>query len=355
MHHATTFTMAITGMLLSSGIGLAEDHDFYAYPTSFTPTSVDVMPGDTIHWHYVSGYPHSVTFGTDCASDGGLDEPLDGSNPEVVWTVPLDQDPGAIPFFCGPHCSYDMTGVINVMAPVDPGRLDFGIIDLANVYIDMGIDQTTGVGSLWIEANDGHFALGLETEGGDVDLDFGSAGDVFMTDATGTTAIVPGITTIPDGSRVAIHGEAGSEFTMTWQDEATDQADLIGIQCDSCSINFNGDAGSFRYAGPFYATLVFTGEGEIPMSVIGDVTSSTLTLPGFGEEANVALPAGEHTIVLGPDSGNDDIAWLLVQMGGGDDGGGGDDDDLPQDVNGDCVVDVNDLLSLIGAWGSTCP
>ncbi len=28
---------------------------------------------------------------------------------------------------------------------------------------------------------------------------------------------------------------------------------------------------------------------------------------------------------------------------------------IPEDVNGDCVVDVSDLLQIIGVWGSTCP
>ena len=176
MHRTTTLAMATAGMLLASGVTMAEDHDFYAYSTSFSPTSVDVMPGDTIHWHYASGYPHTVTFGTDCIWDGGLDELLDGSNPEVVWTVPLDQEPGAIPFFCDPHCTYDMAGVINVLEPVEPGHLVFGIIDLADVYIDMGVNQSTGEGNLWIKANDGHFSIGMEVEEGNIDVTFSIGG-----------------------------------------------------------------------------------------------------------------------------------------------------------------------------------
>ena len=61
----------------------------------------------------------------------------------------------------------------------------------------------------------------------------------------------------------------------------------------------------------------FRGEGEITMSVIGDVTSSSLTLPGFGEEGNVYIPGGLHAIELNASSDDDDLAWLLVQMGGG--------------------------------------
>ena len=47
------------------------------------------------------------------------------------------------------------------------------------------------------------------------------------------------------------------------------------------------------------------------------------------------------------------MGMLLMQMSDGDDGGGG--DSLPEDVNGDGVVDVSDLLAIIGAWGATSP
>ena len=351
MHRHMT-TVATLGLLFVSSISLADHLDFYAYSTSFSPTSVDAMPGDTIHWHYVTGYPHSVTFGSDCIWDGGLDVPLDGSSPEVVWTIPSDAAAGEIPFFCDPHCSFDMAGVINVLG--EPGHLVFGIIDLADVYVDMGVNQSTGEGNLWIEANDGHFSIGMEVEEGNIDVTFGiGGGNVYMTDASGTTSIASGTMNLTDGSRFAIHGEAGADFTMQWQDEVDDEgADLIGIQCHECSVNVNGDMASFRTAGDG-SFLEFRGEGDIQMSAIGDVTSSTLTLPGFGEEGDVTIPAGIHTIDLNASSADDDLAWLLVQMGDGDDGGGG--DGLPEDVNDDCIVNVNDLLAIIGAWGNTCP
>lgn len=351
MHRQLT-TVATFSLLFASSISLAADHDFYAYSTSFSPTSVDAMPGDTIHWHYATGYPHSVTFGIDCIWDGGLDEPLDGSTGEVVWTIPSDEPAGEINFFCDPHCTYDMAGVINVLEPVDPGHLVFGIIDLANVGIDMGVDQTTGEGGVAIDADGGNFAFGFDVEEGDIDVEFDIAdGTVYLTDADGTTAISSSTMTMTDGSRFSIHGEGNAAFTMGWQDGVSDDgADLIGINCETCSININGDMASFRTAGPSTGTLTFRGEGEIPMSVIGDVTSS-LTLPGFGEEGDVVIPAGIHTIELNGSTADDDLAWLLVHMGGGDDGG----DSCPEDIDGDGSVNVGDLLSVIGAWGNTCP
>ncbi|MDE1038430.1 MAG: hypothetical protein OR996_06265, partial [Phycisphaerales bacterium] len=79
-------------------------------------------------------------------------------------------------------------------------------------------------------------------------------------------------------------------------------------------------------------------------------TSDSLILPASGEEADVDVPVGTHTIYLNGDGTG--MGMLLMQMGDGDDGGGG---SMPEDVNGDCVVDVSDLLQVIGVWGSTCP
>ena len=246
-------------------------------------------------------------------------------------------------------------GLASANHGTDPGRLEFGILDVANYGISMNVDQTTGVGTLEMSPTvDGaSFAIGFQVNDGDVDLTFETAVDVFMTDSSGTTAITTGLLIVTDGSRFVIHGEAGSQLGMQWQDEAGSEAGIIGIDCGDCSINVNGDMASFRYAGPFYATLELRGEGEIQMSAIGDVSSSTLTLPLFGEEGDVTIPAGEHTIVLGPDSGNDDLAWLLIRMGGGDDGGEG--CSLPEDIDGSGQVDVGDLLAVIAAWGNTCP
>ena len=247
-------------------------------------------------------------------------------------------------------------GLASANHGADTGRLQFGILDIANYGISMSIDQTTGVGTLEMSPTvDGtSFAIGFQVDDGDVELSFGTAVDVFMTDSSGTTAIPTGPVTVTNGSRFVIHGEAGSQLEMQWQDEAGSEAAIIGIDCGECSINVNGDMASFRYAGPFYATLEVRGEGELQMSAIGDVSSSTLTLPPFGEEGDVTIPAGEHTIVLGPDSGNDDLAWLLIRM---DDGGnsGGDGCFLPEDIDGSGQVDVGDLLAVIAAWGNVCP
>ncbi len=346
-------TRIILALAMTAGMttsALAETHVIEAYSTSFVPSVVDAMPGDTIRWEYNTGYPHSVTSGTGCTYDGLYFNEYPLSTFE--WIVP-DDAPAQVPFFCDPHCNMGMEGVINVLPATDPGRLVFGIMDMADVYVDFGVVEQTGVGNLWIESNQGHFSMGFEVEDGDIDIEFDiDAGNLYKTDAGGTSAVADGTMTMAEGSRFAIHGEDGVEFTMSWQDEIGDKgADFVGIECFECSVNINGDMASFRTTADG-SYLEFRGEGEITMSVIGDVTSSSLTLPGFGEEADVYIPAGLHTIDLNATTGDDDLAWLLMQMGGGDDGGG---EGCPEDVNDDGIVNVNDLLAIIGAWGTTCP
>ncbi|MCH2154191.1 MAG: hypothetical protein MK089_12700, partial [Phycisphaerales bacterium] len=237
-----------------------------------------------------------------------------------------------------------MTGTTTLASagdPAEPGRLIFGIVDINDCYVDMGVNQSTGAAAIWVEANQGNFALGFQVEENSIDLAFTiNGGNVYMTNANGTTLINNGNTTLPANSKFAIHGEGDADFTMQWQDEVGDDgADFIGTQCWGCSININGDMASFRsVSGNSNQTsyLEFRGEGTIPMSVIGNVSSSTLALPAFGEEGEVEIPAGIHTIELNSTTdADDDLAWIVMPMGGNDDGD--DDDDgcsLPEDVNG---------------------
>lgn len=350
MPHRALIALAVLGGTF--GVASAETHVIELYSTSFVPSVVDVVPGDTIRWEYVTGYPHTVTSGPNCLWDGiFFNESLSAPGDVYEWIVP-DEAPDAISFFCDPHCGNGMEGLINVG---DPGRLVFGLVDIADCYIDMGVNQSTGVAGIWVESNDGHFAFGFEVESGDVDMDFTvSDGNLYMTDASGTTPVSTGIQTLAQGTRFALHGEDGVNFTMQWQDEVGDDgADFIGIECFECSVNINGDMASFRTAAAG-SSMAFRGEGSIPMSVIGDVTSPTLTLPAFGEEAEVAIPAGIHYVELNGSSSDDDLAWVVMPMGGDDDGG----DDgctLAADIDGSGQVDVGDLLAVIAAWGSICP
>ena len=348
MRLQTMLALTVLASGASTMTATAETHMIELYSTSFVPSVVDAQPGDTIRWEYVTGYPHTATSGSNCTPDGLFDSgSLNSPGDFFEWIVP-DDAASQVPFFCDPHCISGMEGVINVLPPANTGRLLFGIIDTSGADIQMEV--VLGHGEIQVFALDGSFAFGFEVEDGDIEVNFPGS-NAYMTDADGTTVLADGLMTLSEGSRFVIHGEAGSDFAMLWSEEVGSEPALIGIDCGECSMNVNGDMSSFRYTGPFYATLDFRGGGEIPMSVIGDVGSATLTLPGFGEEADVVLPAGEHTIVLGPDSGDGDIAWLLVGSGGGGDNPG----DCPEDIDNSGRVDVGDLLAVIAAWGTMCP
>ena len=94
----------------------AETHTVLANNTSFSPSALEVAPGDTVIWQFNSGYPHTVTSGSHCVADGlFFDGPLDAGSPTLEWVVP-DYASIDIPYFCQPHCGMGMTGVISINA-----------------------------------------------------------------------------------------------------------------------------------------------------------------------------------------------------------------------------------------------
>jgi plastocyanin len=109
-------TCLVVTVLSGATFAVAETHYIQAFGNSFIPDSIVVAPGDTIVWEYNSGYPHTVTSGSDCVPDGlFFDEPLDSGSPTLEWIVP-DYASLDIPYFCQPHCGMGMTGVISINA-----------------------------------------------------------------------------------------------------------------------------------------------------------------------------------------------------------------------------------------------
>ena len=81
---------------------------------SFEPQSLtDVNAGDTIVWVHGGG-SHTVTFGENCVADGTLNEELSNLNPLVFWQVPESSAGSTQNYFCVPHCSFSMTGSIEI-------------------------------------------------------------------------------------------------------------------------------------------------------------------------------------------------------------------------------------------------
>ena len=77
----------------------------------------------------------------------------------------------------------------------------------------------------------------------------------------------------------------------------------------------------------------------------GSISSADITLPTEAEQGGATIPAGLSSI-----NGGGLEPYRLVFSFGEEEA-----DPLPEDINGDGVVDLEDLLAIIAAWGSTSP
>jgi plastocyanin len=332
----------------------ADTYVVEAYTMDFVPDVVTVQPGDVIRWEYVTGYPHDVTSGMKCSHDGYLflDIPTGGS---VEWTVPEDA-PSEIPYFCELHCGSGMTGMINVELP--QGSMDIGLITITNpvnATYTLNPDDTGTISIYGMVDFSSSFALGVEIEENDVDAEItvttlGSASVNMIDIATGVdTSVTSGTYTLLSTKTYLFYGDAGDsnfDFTITWPETGFEEGvNIAGLDFSNANISSMGDAMMFTAPSPGSTGYVFLeGEGDMFLGLVGDVTSATLTLPASGDEGIVTVPAGTHIIELAGYG----MLWVLEDG----DGGGS---DFPEDVSGDGVVDVTDLLAIIAAWGATSP
>lgn len=93
----------------------------------FTPSTVSIDVGDTVHWDWVEGV-HTITSGTspEDPNVGNLfDIPNAISSPIFSHTY---TSAGTFPYFCRPHIQFGMTGTVNVAA--------VEVLDPDNVYVD---------------------------------------------------------------------------------------------------------------------------------------------------------------------------------------------------------------------------
>jgi hypothetical protein len=336
--------------------------------TSFVPNVLNVVPGDWIEFHFMSGDPHNVTSGTPCTPDGlYFDSIVDGSNPLFVWLVP-EGAPDEIPFFCTPHCALGMTGVINIdQQGQQSATMDIGFADIVNTT-EVMYTQNAGLQNMQINAfglNPGSsFRLGVSIEGGDFDVDLSvsrlaNATVELYEAATGITVdIDEGDSTITllDGHKYMFVGDTHDpksyfSFGMQWENMDDDGDEEVGFTSlslvNGADLHAVMDEIRIHVDNPNEsAELTLTGPGEVLISAAGNVTSSDLTLPTGGEEAIVTVPAGDNSISIAPNG-------LLILNMDTNDGGGS--DCMSEDVNCDGVVDVVDLLAVIAVWGATSP
>lgn len=79
---------------------------------TFSPSTLNIRVGDTVHWTWANG-GHTVTSGDACAADGRFSSG-DATSPGGSSFSFTFQQPGSFPYFCVPHCSFGMRGVVNV-------------------------------------------------------------------------------------------------------------------------------------------------------------------------------------------------------------------------------------------------
>ena len=128
-----------------STVSLAETHYVAATGHQFTPDVLYINAGDTIQWDYVSGFPHTVTTGTNCSWDGYFHASLAKFNPVVIWDVPTDA-PSEIPYFCLPHCNEGMVAMIYVSHPCTGDITDdesVNVLDVLRVIDSWGTNDAS--------------------------------------------------------------------------------------------------------------------------------------------------------------------------------------------------------------------
>jgi plastocyanin len=105
----------------------------------FVPDTVNISVGDTVRWTWATS-GHSVTSGPPCEADSQYCSPDDMacaagilSNTGAVYTHTF-AEPGVYSYFCSAHCSFGMTGVVNVSSGCAPSGWSAGP-DLPTVLV----------------------------------------------------------------------------------------------------------------------------------------------------------------------------------------------------------------------------
>ncbi len=142
MHRGTTLSAIL--LVLTCAISVEArptTHVVVASSFTFTPSNVNVLPGDTVMWTGLSAGFHPVVRTTapgNCTTQsGGFNS---GSGSTFSFTVPIGTPGGTvISYKCNNHCLSNMRGTITVMAPpVLPGP--FNLSAPANGATGVGLE-----------------------------------------------------------------------------------------------------------------------------------------------------------------------------------------------------------------------
>lgn len=132
-------------LCLGASLAPAATYTIQQQGTTFSPSEVIIFAGDTVEWVWNSG-SHTVTSGAGAADpDAGtmFDMPLDSSNQKQSFVY---TSAGDFPFFCIPHESQGMTGVVHVQpAPLPrPDYVKIGVTDQEPPAADCSEDAHRG-------------------------------------------------------------------------------------------------------------------------------------------------------------------------------------------------------------------
>ncbi|MCH2136827.1 MAG: plastocyanin/azurin family copper-binding protein [Phycisphaerales bacterium] len=341
--------------LALSSVGLADDVTVEVYATSFEPDEIDVQPGDTVTWTYISGYPHTITSGTPCTADGiWFDEQINSGSPTVTWTVPDSAAGMEIDYFCTPHCAMGMTGAINV-AGAESGTYAVRMFDCTG---SLEWSATSDGGSSWqwggsSSADSQIFQLALEVWGS-LEIEVLSAtGMSCYTVGGSTSGISTGTMTLTSGYHVITSASAsyasigfqlpggspaGPSSAPLWDEISIHGSAHWEDRDGRVHYEFTGDYPGLHQ---FIGVLNAASEGTADMFWYGSLGSVGITLSSEAEEGSVVVPAGTSELM---DAGT---GMFHLRIALGDPPA----DPCPSDIDGDGTVGINDLLELIGAWG----
>jgi plastocyanin len=110
----TVFFMIMT---ISALPVFAATHTVNQTGTAFVPDNITIEPGDTVEWIWSGGF-HTVTSGID-GNDPTAGNMFDANLSSTATTFSyIFADEGDFDYFCRPHVSFGMDGVIHVVASV---------------------------------------------------------------------------------------------------------------------------------------------------------------------------------------------------------------------------------------------
>lgn len=277
---------------------------------SFTPSNVTIHQGDHVVWVWQSG-THSVTSGTDGspAGNGVFNASFTGSGSAGLNTAFSWQGDrtGNVPFYCVPHFSFGMTGVITLLPSTSTAAVsDFRITEV--LYAAPAGSDLIEIANLGTADGDlGRYRIAVPGDvegiplltlpvaknGGRVVIHVGASGtntatDVFLPalsplpDAAGSVALyvpntITGHTAVTDATQIIdfVQYGAGGEAN-----EAT--AGTANVWTPSDFVPVVGSAGhSIEFCG---------GSGQYGASHWAEISS-----PTFGSDGHCATPANPGT------------------------------------------------------------